>query len=193
MTGDGVYAHTLEGQPREKWQPLIAHLNETARRAERFAATFDSAPWSRLVGLWHDLGKYSPAFQRKLLDTIENPKKHTRVNHSSAGAQLARKQFPQMWLPAAFAIAGHHAGLADRQDLRDRLSGETDFAAAIADTIPDEPHKNHLKFYACQDQRDTSPCCTKKDISLQNHRLDRAGGLITIPSVHFLNAVRATF
>ena len=52
----------------------------------------------------HDIGKYSSAFQRRLRDGRE------RVDHSTAGAYelFQRKQFP-----AAFSVAGHHAGLPD--------------------------------------------------------------------------------
>ncbi|MHB8764000.1 MAG: CRISPR-associated endonuclease Cas3'' [Deferrisomatales bacterium] len=46
--------------------PLADHLAGTAERAARFAAAFGCAAWGYLAGLWHDLGKYSPAFQRRL-------------------------------------------------------------------------------------------------------------------------------
>ena len=43
--------------------PLEAHLLCVSRIAGEFAAVFASAQWGRLAGLWHDLGKYRPAFQ----------------------------------------------------------------------------------------------------------------------------------
>jgi CRISPR-associated endonuclease/helicase Cas3 len=58
------YAHTLEGQPVLNWEPLETHLNEVADRTERFAESFGGGPIGRLLGLWHDLGKYLAAFTR---------------------------------------------------------------------------------------------------------------------------------
>ncbi len=60
-----VYAHTRRDLPPESWEPLSGHLESTATRSSEFAAAF--APHAaRLVGLWHDLGKFQPAFQRYL-------------------------------------------------------------------------------------------------------------------------------
>jgi len=39
------------------------HLINTAKRAAHFASDFGATQWGYLAGLWHDLGKYSPAFQ----------------------------------------------------------------------------------------------------------------------------------
>ncbi len=57
------YAHTRENEPPEHWEPLEKHLQEVASRAGEFAAEFGVAEWGQLAGLWHDLGKYSEAFQ----------------------------------------------------------------------------------------------------------------------------------
>lgn len=45
---------------------LKDHLLKTAEMAADFAAVFGFRQWGRLAGLWHDLGKYSAAFQKKL-------------------------------------------------------------------------------------------------------------------------------
>jgi len=134
-----AYAHSIPGQPRERWHLLSEHLNDVAKKAEAFAADFDSGPWGRLIGLWHDLGKYSPEFQQKLLDTIGNPDKKRRVNHSSAGAQHAQQVFEKHIVPPLlFTIAGHHAGLADFQDLKSRLQNDLDYLEKIRDIISPE-------------------------------------------------------
>ena len=59
MLDTPAYAHTLEGQPSEGWEPLERHLKEVADLAGKFASAFGSEDWARLAGLWHDLGKYS--------------------------------------------------------------------------------------------------------------------------------------
>jgi hypothetical protein len=49
------YAHSLEDQSPEKWQPLEDHLHQVAQRAAEFAKPFGGEEWARLAGLWHDL------------------------------------------------------------------------------------------------------------------------------------------
>lgn len=67
----------------------------------------------KAVGLFHDLGKYNPAFQRRLAGAPE------KVDHSTAGAamlcKLAEPSDRVFAEIGAYAIAGHHAGLPDRQ------------------------------------------------------------------------------
>jgi CRISPR-associated endonuclease/helicase Cas3 len=98
------YAHTNDG-PEDSWEPLEVHLRQVARLAAQFASAFGAAEWGRRAGLWHDLGKYSAAFQRKLRG------ERLQVEHTGAGAALAKEFAGQFWQALAFAIAGHHAGL----------------------------------------------------------------------------------
>jgi CRISPR-associated endonuclease/helicase Cas3 len=79
---------------------------------------FGAAEWGKLAGSWHDLGKYSLAFQKyirtasgyeaNLVDATPG-----KVNHSSAGALYAEQQLGALGIPLAYLIAGHHAGLPD--------------------------------------------------------------------------------
>ncbi|MCX7016722.1 MAG: CRISPR-associated endonuclease Cas3'' [Candidatus Sumerlaeota bacterium] len=83
------FARSLEGSSDPaKWQPLEAHLWETADFAADFASAFDSGEWGRLAGLWHDLGKYQPEFQEKLRG------KAIAIEHSGLGAALAAGKHP---------------------------------------------------------------------------------------------------
>lgn len=111
------FGHTKEGAPPEEWQALEAHLRGVSERAARFASAFGSGEWGRLAGLWHDLGKYSGAFQ-EYLRAATSPDAHeaertARIDHSSAGAQHAVSSFGWMGHLLAFPIAGHHSGLLD--------------------------------------------------------------------------------
>lgn len=90
-----------------EYQALLSHLQGVADRAEAFAAPFGAPEHARRTGQLHDVGKYSPAGQKRQRDP-----EHTRpVDHSTAGAQEALKTYRDAH--AAFAIAGHHGGLPD--------------------------------------------------------------------------------
>jgi CRISPR-associated endonuclease/helicase Cas3 len=60
------YAHSLPGEPPEKWEPLEHHLRRVATLAGDFAEAFGARDWGHVAGLWHDLGKYSQAFRNCL-------------------------------------------------------------------------------------------------------------------------------
>ncbi|MEK7702832.1 MAG: hypothetical protein AAB317_02605 [Nitrospirota bacterium] len=47
----------------------------------RFAAAFGNSDWAALAGLWHDLGKYSEAFQKRTRSvTGYDPEAHLEEN-----------------------------------------------------------------------------------------------------------------
>lgn len=96
---------------------LHEHLLGTARRSSEFAGQFGAAGWGRLAGLWHDLGKFSPDFQKKIRG------ENLRVDHSTSGAIYAIEKFNTIGRILAYIIAGHHAGLPDWQTEYSGISG----------------------------------------------------------------------
>ena len=134
-------AHSpTEAQP--EGQLLKKHLENVSHLEEAFCSAFNAEKDGRLCGLYHDIGKYSLAFQRRLEGGQE------RVDHSTAGALL---MFDKQNVPAAMCIAGHHAGLADlgtKNDLTETFMGRVNNAkkggledcsawrAELPDTIP---------------------------------------------------------
>ena len=97
--------------PAARWQLLASHLSGVARIARELAqaAAPGDARFHELAfwaGLAHDLGKYTAAFQRRL-HAASRGETAERVEHSAHGAALLLKRAPE----AAFAIAGHHAGI----------------------------------------------------------------------------------
>jgi len=92
-----------------KEQSLSEHLNNVAKRTAEYAAVFQSADIGYLIGLLHDIGKYSEAFQRRIRGSEE------RTDHSSAGAQWLDQSKANKLLSsiAGYIILGHHSGLPD--------------------------------------------------------------------------------
>jgi len=107
-----LLAHTREDG---EMQGLEEHLNGTAKRSEEFAAAFGAASQGWLVGQAHDIGKYSDAFQNRLL------RGGPIVDHSTAGAVECAKK-GAVW--AALCVAGHHAGLPDFGNLKVDIPGQ---------------------------------------------------------------------
>lgn len=135
------YAHTREGQGEATWERLEDHLQAVAVRAQEFAEGFGAGTWGNAVGLWHDLGKFRPEFQARLRGD------RTQVEHAGAGAALAMAKHDSRGLPIAFAVAGHHSGLAncksqgdsDRTPLLERVENNRsvlrDLSAVVPSTI----------------------------------------------------------
>jgi len=114
------YAHTHPDYPENpcKWQVLEDHLRRTAELAREFAEPFGARDWAWNAGLWHDLGKYSAKFQKKLFDAngieCHLETQPGKVIHSQAGGHLAQQVFhDQVARILCWLIMGHHAGLAD--------------------------------------------------------------------------------
>ena len=83
------YAHTGNRSDRKDWHPLKDHLTSVALLAQTRAQAFGAADWAHLVGLLHDLGKYSQAFQQRLHGSNE------RADHATAGAKVVVDHIPQ--------------------------------------------------------------------------------------------------
>lgn len=127
---------------------LREHLFNTAARSADFASVFGFRQWGRLCGLWHDLGKYSQAFQDKLKAAAGNEahlEAKARVDHSTAGGLYAVERFKMAGRLLAYIAAGHHAGLPDweadrtgRAALSQRLLNKDLLTAALVGNIPAE-------------------------------------------------------
>lgn len=115
------FAHRREGEDREKWQPLIEHLQKTAKMARDFGADANVAELAFIAGMIHDLGKYSAEFQKRL-------EGGPRVDHSTAGAREIKELLKGSPLEVfarllLYPLMGHHTGLPDHgseTDLEER-------------------------------------------------------------------------
>jgi len=120
-----VFAHSLQDRPIEDWDPLSHHLAAVGNRAAEFAAAFGWEEAARVAGRLHDIGKCSAEFQAYIRRARESDRRAHGPDHSTAGARVAAETYgKQLGRMLAFAIAGHHSGLADFADLERRLKPE---------------------------------------------------------------------
>jgi len=115
------YAHSTDDQDRNNWQTLKDHLENVANLASGFAGEFNAERFGYAGGILHDIGKYSPEFQRRLDGA------NIRVDHSTGGAQEAGKLYGNFHSRILqYIITGHHGGLLDygsaESGLQERLS-----------------------------------------------------------------------
>lgn len=108
------YAHSGTPGDKSDWQSLPDHLCAVAELAVGFGAPMGLSGPARIAGLFHDLGKYSRDFQRRL------DGESVQVDHSTAGAavlmELAQGVDRAIAEPVAYAILGHHSGLPDMRN-----------------------------------------------------------------------------
>jgi len=102
-----LLAHTKD----ERTQSFYEHAKNVAVLAAAFASEFNSEEQAYPMGLLHDVGKCSPAGQKRLQgDEI-------RVEHAAAGAEVfddaAKAQQNSFLKLLAYCVAGHHTGLPD--------------------------------------------------------------------------------
>jgi CRISPR-associated endonuclease/helicase Cas3 len=123
---DTFFAHLRS--PGEA-QLLTDHLLQVSRITSRLAAKIDMPRAGALIGLAHDLGKYSTAFQEYLGRVAGDaamrmePELSLRgsVDHSTAGAQIIacgfvggdRERVGFVSDALALCVASHHSGLID--------------------------------------------------------------------------------
>ncbi len=89
----------------KKEQPLLEHLKNVSELSEKFAKCLSLSDYAEIIGMLHDIGKYSNRFQQRI-----NGNDRIKVDHSTCGSQEA---FKMKLLMAAFCIAGHHRGIPD--------------------------------------------------------------------------------
>ena len=154
MNHKPFYAHSLEGQPPEKWHLLKDHLADTAQQASDFAASFKASNWGHIAGLWHDAGKYSKEFQEMLEESADAHIEHTsRIDHSTFGAKQSNQKWPKgEGKLLAYIIAGHHAGLPDG-----KTNSDSSLTRRLKKHLPYSFHCPGYLFDYCKPQLPFTP------------------------------------
>lgn len=133
---------------------LAQHLIDVGKKSAHFSSKLNLTNSGLLIGVLHDLGKYSDEFQAYIKsalglkncdedDYVDANAQRGKVDHSSAGAQyiwqaLAKKGPVENRLAQVLAlcVASHHSGLIDCLD----VEGEDNFTRRMAKAT----QKTHL-------------------------------------------------
>ncbi len=112
-------------------QTLSQHLNGVSRLAEQYATKMGLGMLGRLLGLFHDIGKASDAFQQYIHTGaglveqdadlhVDAPRARGTIDHSTAGAQMVHEliggdhgSLPIHAELLSLCLASHHSGLID--------------------------------------------------------------------------------
>lgn len=137
-------------------EKLINHLTKVASTCVNFSKPFHQTQIAKIIGLLHDLGKYSLEFQKRIRGS------NKQVDHSTAGAQFAKEFYKfegdiVFQLLIAFCIMGHHAGIPNRGTKNDTYE-EVTLEGRFKKDIP------AYKFFA-EELKDQDLIFDKKEIT----------------------------
>ncbi len=114
LLGNAI-AHSARNDIPE--QLLSDHVAGVLQRCCAFASRLGLEQEATFCALWHDLGKLTDDFQYKL--TVSHGMK---VDHKGFGALWS---INQQLLDVAFVIAGHHGGMPDAAELKNKCTAES--------------------------------------------------------------------
>lgn len=112
------------------------HQQGVAELASRFAAVFGMSEWGKVLGLLHDIGKEKNAFQQHIMKEsgyCPDAKVEGDSNHAYVGGIVASRLFPMATPILSNIIMGHHRGLYDDGDWKERLKQEIPSEVSIPD------------------------------------------------------------
>ena len=128
-----LYAHTGPDGTIADGQTLQDHLEAAAQQCSQFARDLGYEHWGYALGLLHDAGKSSEAFQRRLEGST------LRVDHATAGAQLSARHYGGKSVQEivgtlmALSVAGHHGGMPNVRAVGKRTTLVARLAKDVAD------------------------------------------------------------
>ena len=142
---DIILSHLYRSADNSGWivQSNRDHCRGVAELAADFCGEFGARGWGALAGLMHDRGKEAREFQNYIrtasgYDT--NVKSYNDKGHSHIGAIIVERKFRDPAHTIANAIAGHHRGLYDHDELEAVLSKSVpeEVDTTLPDILPDK-------------------------------------------------------
>ncbi len=110
-----AFAHSANAAG--EWQGLEDHLRGVADLCRAFASSFEAGSLGWHIGLWHDIGKFDPAFQGYLQGS-----RGRGPDHKAAGCRVAVERGLGL---AALVIQGHHGGLRSHTEFETWFSAKS--------------------------------------------------------------------
>jgi CRISPR-associated endonuclease/helicase Cas3 len=127
------FSHSLQDNPDySKWHTLQEHLLSTARRSGDYGSVFNSENAAFICGALHDLGKYCLNFQHYIAKKALKGGDHSLAGAEALEGLVTTRSDTIIAMILKYAIAGHHAGLADYKELQKRIDrGDYNKADAV--------------------------------------------------------------
>lgn len=119
-TNDVYIAH--KDKKTGRVQTVAEHLTETAKLAESFANKIGLGKCGQLMGLFHDFGKYSDEFQKRINEN------GAKCDHSTVGAQVLRDILEKDTVSDVIelCVMAHHGGLFNMLEVTEGTSAFQD-------------------------------------------------------------------
>ncbi len=125
-----IYMNACHIDAEGRIQSISDHLHGVAKYCEEYASAFGAEELAYTIGLLHDIGKYSAAFQNRILNNGD------KVDHATAGGiEISRL----CGLLGAYCVMGHHGGLPNGGSGSDS-SGEPTLRGRLKRRIGKEIH-----------------------------------------------------
>lgn len=147
-----------------------AHLRNVADIGMALAELPELCTMAWCVGIAHDLGKYTPAYEQYIGDAMaEKPVKRGSVDHATAGGYILDQmcESPNFSQFLQYAIYAHHG----MQDVFDNNKEQDIFQYRLGNEQKRVGVEAHFKLFFSQEEITAKVQVARKDYQLLNHKM----------------------